>query len=412
MPATLPEGDLAPRDGSLPESALLGLGTRPFGVYVHVPFCATRCGYCDFNTYTAGELNSESSPQSWLEGLRRELDLAAKVLGSAPPAATVFVGGGTPSLLGAAGLASVLEAVRGAFGLASGAEVTTESNPESTSAEFFAGVRDAGYTRVSLGMQSAAPHVLRILDRVHTSGRPVEAAREARAAGFEHVNLDIIYGTPGERTEDLRASLDAVLDAGVDHVSAYALIVEDGTALARKVRRGELPAPDDDVLAADYELIDKVLACAGLPWYEVSNWASTASTASPGEARCRHNLGYWRGGDWWGAGPGAHSHVGGVRWWNVKHPARYADLLAAGGSPAAGREKLSASDRHTERVMLELRIAEGLPLTELDEAGVREARAAAADGLLDTASLDVAGRAVLTGRGRLLADGIVRRLLG
>lgn len=412
VPATLPEGDLAPRDGSLPESALLGLGTRPFGVYVHVPFCATRCGYCDFNTYTAGELNSESSPQSWLEGLRRELDLAAKVLGSAPPAATVFVGGGTPSLLGAAGLASVLEAVRGAFGLASGAEVTTESNPESTSAEFFAGVRDAGYTRVSLGMQSAAPHVLRILDRVHTSGRPVEAAREARAAGFEHVNLDIIYGTPGERTEDLRASLDAVLDAGVDHVSAYALIVEDGTALARKVRRGELPAPDDDVLAADYELIDKVLACAGLPWYEVSNWASTASTASPGEARCRHNLGYWRGGDWWGAGPGAHSHVGGVRWWNVKHPARYADLLAAGGSPAAGREKLSASDRHTERVMLELRIAEGLPLTELDEAGVREARAAAADGLLDTASLDVAGRAVLTGRGRLLADGIVRRLLG
>ncbi|MGH3516667.1 MAG: radical SAM family heme chaperone HemW [Haloechinothrix sp.] len=406
MPATPPHGDPAPRDGSIPEFALGALGTRPFGVYVHVPFCATRCGYCDFNTYTAGELNGGASPRSWLDGLRGELDLAATVLGAAPAADTVFVGGGTPSLLGAEGLASVLDAVRGAFGLAPGAEVTTESNPESTSPEFFDGIRAAGYTRVSLGMQSAAPHVLRVLDRVHTPGRPVEAAREARDAGFAHVNLDLIYGTPGERTEDLRASLDAVLAAGVDHVSAYALIVEDGTALARKIRRGELPPPDDDVLAADYELIDKVLAGAGLRWYEVSNWAAGRN------ARCGHNLGYWQGGDWWGAGPGAHSHVGGVRWWNVKHPARYAELVSAGQSPAAGRELLSADDRHLERVMLELRVAEGLPLTALDDAGVREARAAAVEGLLDAALLDAAGRAVLTDRGRLLADGIVRRLLG
>jgi oxygen-independent coproporphyrinogen-3 oxidase len=255
VPALLPETTL-PVESTLPESALRGLGTRPFGVYVHVPFCATRCGYCDFNTYTAGELGSSSSPQSWLEGLCRELELAAGVLGTPPAADTVFVGGGTPSLLGADGLGSVLGAVRDAFGLAPGAEVTTESNPESTSPEFFAGIRDAGFTRVSLGMQSAARHVLKVLDRVHTPGRPVAAAAEARAAGFEHVNLDIIYGTPGERVEDLRASLDAVLAAGVDHVSAYALIVEEGTALARRVRRGELPAPDDDVLAADYELID------------------------------------------------------------------------------------------------------------------------------------------------------------
>ncbi|MBB5856198.1 radical SAM family heme chaperone HemW [Amycolatopsis umgeniensis] len=403
MPALLPE-TTTPVESALPESALEGLGTRPFGVYVHVPFCATRCGYCDFNTYTAGELDSDSSPQSWLEGLKREFDLAARVLGKPPAVDTVFVGGGTPSLLGAEGLRSVLDAVRDTFGLAPGAEVTTESNPESTSPEFFDGIRAAGYNRISLGMQSAARHVLKILDRVHTVGRPVAAAEEARAAGFEHVNLDVIYGTPGERVEDLQASLDAVLAAGVDHVSAYALIVEEGTALARRIRRGELPAPDDDVLAADYEMIDRVLASAGLRWYEVSNWATSE------EARCRHNIGYWRGGDWWGAGPGAHSHVGGVRWWNVKHPARYAASLAAGDSPAAGRELLTDEDRHLERVMLELRLSEGLPLGALDDDGRAEARVAAAEGLLDQSALDGQDRAVLTDRGRLLADGLVRRL--
>jgi putative oxygen-independent coproporphyrinogen III oxidase len=399
-----PDGEAAPQDGVLPDAALQTLGERPFGVYVHVPFCATRCGYCDFNTYTPGELGSSASPSSWLEGLHRELELAAKVLGHAPPVDTVFVGGGTPSLLGADGLAAVLQAVRGAFGLARGAEVSTESNPESTSPSFFEGIRSAGYTRVSLGMQSAVPHVLRVLDRVHTPGRPVAAVREARAAGFEHVNLDLIYGTPGERPADLRASLDAVASAGVDHVSAYSLIVEDGTAMARRVSSGELPAPDDDVLAADYELVDSVLRGAGLHWYEVSNWASSA------DAECRHNLGYWLGGDWWGAGPGAHSHVGGVRWWNVKHPARYAERLAAGASPAAARELLTPVDQHTERVMLELRLARGLPLDALDPAGRAEARVACAHGLLEPAALE-AGRCVLSSRGRLLADHVVRRLL-
>jgi len=319
------------------------------------------------------------------------------------------VGGGTPSLLGAARLAEVLDAVRSTFGLAPGAEVTTESNPESTSPEFFAQLATAGFTRVSLGMQSAAPHVLRVLDRRHTPGRAVAAAREASAAGLAHVNLDLIYGTPGETDDDLRASLDAVLAAGVDHVSAYALIVEDGTALARRVARGELPAPDDDVAAARYELIDDALSAAGLPWYEVSNWA-----ASP-EAQCRHNLGYWLDGDWWGLGPGAHSHLAGARWWNVKHPARYAALLAAGEPPEAGREELTADERATERVMLRLRLASGLPLTLLDDVGRVAAAQAAADGLLDPAALGGAGsaggRAVLTRRGRLLADAVVHALL-
>src|SRR5699024_1359492 len=258
----------------LSESALRGLGGRPFGVYVHVPFCATRCGYCDFNTYTAQELGSDASQQAWLDGLRQELELGARTLGNPPEAQTVFVGGGTPSLLGADGLGAVLDAVRDSLGLSPDAEVTTESNPESTSPEFFSGLLDAGFTRVSLGMQSAAPHVLRVLDRVHTPGRPVEAAREALGAGFEHVSLDLIYGTPGESDDDLRGSLEAVLQAGVDHVSAFSQIVEEGTALGSRVRKGELPDPDEDVLADRYEIIDSMLAKAGLSWYEVSNWAA------------------------------------------------------------------------------------------------------------------------------------------
>jgi oxygen-independent coproporphyrinogen-3 oxidase len=382
----------------------------PFGVYVHVPFCAARCGYCDFNTYTASELaGSGASPDGWLQAVRRELQLAAGTVGTRP-VDTVFVGGGTPSLLGAERLAVVLDAVRETFGLAAGAEVTTESNPESTSPEFFAGLAAAGFTRVSLGMQSAAPHVLAVLDRRHTPGRAVAAAGEARAAGIRHVNLDLIYATPGETDDDLRGSLDAVLAAGVDHVSAYALIVEDGTALHRRVARGELPAPDDDVAATRYELIDDALSAAGLRWYEVSNWAATA------DARCRHNLGYWLDGDWWGLGPGAHSHLAGRRWWNVKHPARYATLLGEGRSPEAGGEQLTDTEQHTERIMLRLRLATGLPLELLDADGRAAAARAAEDGLLEPIDVDGGpdgngGRAVLTRRGRLLADRVVHALL-
>ncbi|MEU6697645.1 radical SAM family heme chaperone HemW [Pseudonocardia sp. NPDC046786] len=375
----------------------------PFGIYVHVPFCATRCGYCDFNTYTASELAGDaSSPDGWLDAARREIALAARTVGDRI-VETVFVGGGTPSLIGAGRLSAVLDAVRSEFRTAPGWEVTTESNPESTSPGFFAGIRDGGYTRVSLGMQSAARHVLAVLDRTHTPGRAVAAAREARAAGFGHVNLDLIYATPGETDDDLRRSADAVLEAGADHVSAYALIVEDGTALHRRVRRGELPAPDDDVAATRYELLDARLRAAGLDWYEVSNWSL------PGAA-CRHNLGYWRDGDWWGVGPGAHSHLAGVRWWNVKHPARWAARLAAGESPEGGREHLTAAERYTERVMLRLRLAEGMALDLLDPAGRDAAARAAGDGLLEPL-VHAAGRAVLTDRGRLLADRVVTDLL-
>ncbi|WP_067971637.1 radical SAM family heme chaperone HemW [Mycolicibacter icosiumassiliensis] len=384
----------------LPEAAPARPGAQgPFGVYVHVPFCFTRCGYCDFNTYTPAELGG-ANPDAWVAALDRELELAAARLGG-QRAETVFVGGGTPSLLGGARLARVLDQVREHFGLADDAEVTTEANPESTSPEFFESIRAAGYTRVSLGMQSVSPRVLATLDRIHSPGRPVAAAREARAAGFEHLNIDLIYGTPGEADDDLLRSVDAALEAGVDHVSAYSLIVEDGTALARRVRRGELPAPEGDVAARRYELIDGRLRAAGMDWYEVSNWSR------PGAA-CRHNLGYWNGGRWWGAGPGAHSYDGALRWWNVKHPSSYAQLLEQGALPVAGFEELSVADRHTEDVMLRLRMRDGLALAALDASERERASTAVTDGLLHIDG----ERLVLTDRGRLLADAVVRALLG
>ena len=385
-----------PAQTSLPARSVTP-GTA-FGVYVHVPFCATRCGYCDFNTYTAGELGG-ATPEGWLAALRAELTLAAATVGLVD-VDTVFVGGGTPSLLGAARLGEILDAIRERFALAPGAEITTEANPESTSPEFFAAIRSAGYTRVSLGMQSASPRVLAVLDRTHSPGRAVEAAREALAAGFEHVNLDLIYGTPGETDNDLLASLDAALAAGVDHVSAYALVVEDGTALARRVRRGEIAAPDDDVLAHRYGLIDDQLCAAGLQWYEVSNWSR------PG-ASCRHNEGYWDGGQWWGAGPGAHSFIGDVRWWNIKHPKAYAELLAEGRSPAAGFDQLDAQARHLEEVLLGIRLRRGLARAVLSDSERMRVPRFLDDGLLTA----VDDRLVLTDRGRLLADAVVRDLL-
>jgi putative oxygen-independent coproporphyrinogen III oxidase len=271
------------RTQSLDLPGLAPAQDRPFGIYIHVPFCATRCGYCDFNTYTPAELGG-ANPDGWLVALRAELAMAAEWLGSSPGSAapevqTVFVGGGTPSLLGHSGLTSVLNAVRDHFVLAAGAEVTTEANPESTSPELFDRLRAAGYTRLSLGMQSAAPHVLATLDRAHSPGRAPAAAREARAAGFEHVNIDLIYGTPGESDDDLIRSIDAALEGGVDHISAYALTIEEGTAMGRRVRRGEMSPTDDDVLAHRYEIADSRLRAAGFDWYEVSNWSRPAASA-------------------------------------------------------------------------------------------------------------------------------------
>jgi oxygen-independent coproporphyrinogen-3 oxidase len=315
----------------------------------------------------------------------------------------VFFGGGTPTLLPAGDLVRTLGAVRDRFGLAADAEVTTEANPDSVAPDGLAELRAGGFTRVSFGMQSAVPSVLAVLDRTHDPERVPQAVAWARAAGFEQISLDLIYGTPGESLDDWRRSLDAALACEPDHVSAYSLIVEEGTALARQVRAGVLPMPDEDDLADKYLLADELLSAAGFGWYEVSNWARDA------HARCRHNELYWTSQNWLGIGPGAHAHVGGVRWWNVKHPTAYAARLAAGASPAHAREVLDQDTRRTERVLLEIRLSDGLPLDVLADRASAEAALAelVGDGLV-TVDRD---RLVLTLRGRLLADAVVRALV-
>lgn len=406
MPSMLPDGDPAPADGALPAESLATLVARPFGIYLHVPFCSVRCGYCDFNTYTLTELGADgASVATFADAAVRELRFAGEVLGSAGPVDTVFVGGGTPTMLAPEDLVRMVDGVREVFGLAEGAEVTTEANPDSVTPEGLARLAEGGFTRVSVGMQSAVPHVLRVLDRTHQPANVALAVEAARAAGL-HTSVDLIYGTPGESLDDWRASLDAAVGLEPHHISAYALVVEEGTRLAAQVRRGQVPAPEDDDEAAKYEVADDVLGSAGYEWYEVSNWART-----PG-ARCRHNEGYWDDGNWWGVGPGAHSHVGGVRWWNVKHPNAYAARLASGASPAAGRETLTAEQRHDERVLLGVRLAEGLPVEALQADGRAAVAGLIADGLVDAAAALRRQRVVLTRQGRLLADTVVRRLLG
>ncbi|RYV52559.1 radical SAM family heme chaperone HemW [Pengzhenrongella frigida] len=416
MSPALPLGDAAPDDGGLPASVAEGAAGRAFGLYLHVPFCTVRCGYCDFNTYTSAELGGGANQASYADTALREIELAARVLEGAGlperPLATVFVGGGTPTVLPPGDLARMLDGARSAWGLAPGAEVTTEANPDSVTPESLAQLAEAGFTRVSFGMQSARPHVLATLERTHDPRRIPDVVRWARAAGLA-VSLDLIYGTPGESPDDWRASLDAVLATGVDHVSAYALVVEQGTKMAVQVRRGDLALPTEEDQAAKYEIADELLSAGGLQWYEVSNWGRTPAQA------CQHNLAYWRGDDWWGIGPGAHSHIGGdagggLRWWNVKHPRAYAERLEAGLSPAAGRETLDLATTRLERVMLGVRLADGLALDLLSTRARREVAGLVADGLLDgRAALGADGhgaRVLLTLRGRLLADAVVRAL--
>ena len=404
MPGLPPDGEPMPADGRLEAAELDRLGDIPFGMYVHVPFCRTRCGYCDFNTYTAAELGGGASSNSYAGLAVAEIGFARSVLGAAaPPVSTVFFGGGTPTLLPPGDLAVILRAVDSEFGLAADAEVTTEANPDSVDQRSLGELRAAGFTRISFGMQSSVSHVLAVLDRSHTPGRAQQCVAWARAEGFTHVSLDLIYGAPGESAADWLCSVRSALAAGPDHISAYALIVEEGTRLARRIRRGELAGPDDDEMADRYLAADDEFTAAGMSWYEVSNWASGNGSA------CRHNMLYWTGGNWWGVGPGAHSHVGGARWWNVRHPAAYAGRVSAGVSPGQARELLTDAERRIERIMLTTRLASGCEVSELGAAGRGAAAAAVRDGLADEAAFG-AGRVVLTRPGRLLADAVIRDL--
>ncbi|HLP23165.1 MAG TPA: radical SAM family heme chaperone HemW [Microbacteriaceae bacterium] len=402
MPGALPDGEPVPPGGALPDSVAIGAADRGWSAYVHVPFCTVRCGYCDFNTYTADELRGERR-EAFASRITAEIALAkARLCDAGVPDRrldTVFLGGGTPTLLPTDDLGVILDELRGAWGLSDGAEVTVEANPDTVTAESIRRLADAGVTRLSIGMQSAVPHVLTTLDRTHTPSRVAEAVAGAKAAGLQ-VSVDLIYGTPGESLEDWRASVEAAIALEPDHISAYALIVEAGTKIARDIARGVIAAPDDDLAAAMYELADAAFAAAGYDWYELSNWSRSPET------RSRHNLAYWLSQDWWGFGPGAHSHVGGLRWWNVKHPAAYAQRLTSGESPAAAREHVTETAARLEHMLLESRLATGASLDGIAPTTVAEL---IGDGLIDGREA-LRGRAVLTLQGRLLADRVAQRL--
>jgi putative oxygen-independent coproporphyrinogen III oxidase len=408
----LPIGDPAPADGSLPAQAANEAANRSFHAYVHIPFCRVRCGYCDFNTYTATEL--EGAPQSdFAETLIKEISFSAQVLAdSGIPARnlkSVFFGGGTPTQLPAADLVKILSRLDSEFGLAPGAEVTTEANPDNVDIEYLTALRAGGFNRVSFGMQSAVSSVLKTLERTHDPENLPIVIEAAKRAGLA-TSVDLIYGAPGETLDEWRTSLVAAISLDPDHISAYSLIVEDGTKLARQIKSGELAEPDEDLQADKYELADSLLSSAGYDWYEVSNWARRSETA---DNRSAHNISYWQSQDWWGYGPGAHSHVGGVRWWNVKHPSAYAGKLSQVVSPAAGRETLSERTRLEERILLEIRVSNGLAIDLAKRVNPDAGNLIAgfiADELIEPVAA-IKGALKLTLKGRLLADSLVRQLL-
>lgn len=408
--AQLPEGEIAPSDGALPTSVVENSRNKTLHAYLHIPFCRVRCGYCDFNTYTSTELRGVTQ-NSFLDDLFAEIRQSRKVLSAAGlpnrKFSSVFFGGGTPTQLTANQLSESLALLRQEFGIENGAEVTTEANPDNVDEEYLQTLSDAGFTRVSIGMQSAVESVLRTLDRTHNPANVAKAVQAAKSAGLQ-VSVDLIYGAPGERLDDWRESLVAAISLAPDHISAYSLIVEPGTKLARQIRSGELPEPSEDDQADKYELAAEMLESKGFDWYEVSNFSTIETT------RSSHNLAYWRSNDWWGYGPGAHSHIGGVRWWNVKHPATYAQKISAGESPALAREVLSSETMLTERILLELRIVDGLEvdvIKSLNPNAAKPISQAIADGLVDAQSA-IRGKLVLTLKGRLLADALVRDLIG
>ncbi len=375
----------------------------PFGVYVHVPFCAVRCGYCDFNTYTATELGPGASQEEYAGSAVAEMHLAGVHLdekGLRRPATSVFFGGGTPTLLPIAHVARMLGGVREVWGIAPGAEVSIEANPDSVGLRELEALKAAGFTRVSFGMQSAVPHVLQTLDRTHDPERLPLVTAWAREVGLEF-SVDLIYGTPGESIEDWRTSVQAALELDPGHISAYALTIEPGTKMGAQVRRGELPTVDGDDQAEKYEIADESFTAAGLQWYEISNWAKRP------ELRSTHNLGYWRNIDWWGVGPGAHSHIDGTRFWNVKHPRPYAAQVAAGQLPIAELEELTPEQIEDERVLLGIRTSEGLELGAQEQDKLPEL---VRRGLVDPDAAST-GTLLLTRKGRLLADSVAMELL-
>ena len=368
--------------------------------YVHIPYCIKRCGYCDFNTYTPNELQDGASLEivsnDYIDAVLLELEAAPR-----DEVPTIFFGGGTPSLLPAKDLGRVIAAIKARNGLTADCEITLEANPDSVTEEKLAGYLAAGFNRVSFGMQSAQPHVLAVLDRTHNRANVKRAVDMARAAGFESISVDLIYGTPGESLDDWRATVTEALSLDIDHISAYALIVETGTKLAAQIKRGDLTMPIDDLMADMYLLVDQMSNAAGLDWYELSNWAK------PGQ-ECQHNIAYWKSANWWGLGPGAHSHIDKKRFWNIKHPTAYKQKLFAKESPVAESENLTEEQLRDEAIMLAIRMRAGLALSSLSKQGQDNLQAYVSTGHVEISNSQIQ----LTAQGRLIADRLVREALG
>lgn len=411
MPAQ-PIGAPAPLDGRIPAGSAVRCEERDFSLYVHVPFCSVRCGYCDFNTYATDDFGNGVGLGSYAQDAVAELEFAQRVLRESGvpdrPLYSIFFGGGTPTKLPAADLVTVLQSAIELFGLQKGAEVTTEANPDSVTRDDLFELRAGGFTRVSFGMQSVIPSVLEVLDRTHTPANVPKVVQWAKEAGLQ-VSVDLIYGTPGETLEQWRESAQAAVSYQPDHISAYSLIIEEGTKLAAQIRRGDYQMPDNDLMADMYLAAEEIFSAAGYHWYEVSNYSNTEAT------RSRHNYAYWRNQDWWGIGPGAHSHINGTRWWNLKHPVPYAHKAREGLSPAAAREVLSAETRRFEDIMLQVRVIDGLHISKLDGSRSPQDIESSLDwlqaqGLIEPRARSE-GRVQLTLQGRLLGDAVTRELL-
>ena len=391
-----------------------------FEVYVHVPFCLRRCGYCDFNTYTATDMGAGASRGNYANMVVREMRLVRdwqREHGIDEPAAsTVFFGGGTPTVLRAADLVKMLDAIRELWGIADDAEITTEANPDTVDADYVKELADGGFNRISFGMQSAVPSVLKTLDRTHTPANVAAGVEAANAAGMRS-SVDLIYGAPGESLDDWRTSVSTAIDLGVNHISAYALTIAPHTKMGRRIAAGTLPTPDDDDEANKYEIADDLLSAAGLEWYEISNWAR------PGY-ESRHNLGYWRNVDWAGLGPGAHSHYNrcladssgetgettssplGLRSWDIAHPKLWGQSIIDGKVPWDGNERISHEEHLEETIMLGLRLRGGLDLALLgDTVDMTRIRPMENEGLITIHG----GRVVPTRTGRLLNDTVIER---
>ncbi len=365
--------------------------------YIHIPYCMKRCGYCDFNTYTPSELREggtlEGVSAGFIDALIAEVTFAARTTSTTVP--TIFFGGGTPSLMPAKELGRVLDLLKQRWEFSPNIEITMECNPDTLTLQSLEEYRAIGINRLSMGMQSADKSVLKVLDRTHDPENVAKSIENARKAGFDNLSLDLIYGAPGETLQQWESTVTTALSYNIDHLSAYALIVEDGTKLAAKIKRGEISKPNDDLMAEMYLLVDQLASKAGLNWYELSNWGRPAA----------HNLIYWHNQNWWGLGPGAHSHIDGVRWWNVKHPSKYQEQLAKFESPMQERERLTIDQIRDEKLMLQIRLREGLLKSDLTPNQI----AVLAE--FSDEILQIEERLVLTAKGRLIADRIVRSLV-